>query len=389
MKNMAISSVLTLLFALFIGIYVNLVEVPQELDFSDQELAERHGFNSTEHYVTTSDGYVIRGIRIFKGTPKGPPVVFFQYPVASTDVFLINKDTRPPALKVADEGFDVWIISTRDNIKSRQHIKYSNDSSEYWDFSFAHVAQFDLPAWIDSILQETSAPKLGFLGYGYGATALTHLVAAKPHYSELIGLFASIASAGDHFACNSWAMKLMISEPLINAMKLVGKRYMMEPATKTFYRALTAFPLLARFMTKDRFDPYINGDDPEAIPYYAYKFNGGINSEVMRYIGKQTFKPHSLNLMHDFGEETNKLIYNDTTPLVFSYHHLNTNIALIGGKHDKIVTPENIAIYSKFLPRSNIVFYKVDYETDHGGFLFSKNQEYLKDLIQLLSKHLS
>lgn len=37
---------------------------------------------------------------------------------------------------LADAGFDVWLLNSRGNSYSKEHVKYTDSMSEYWDYSF-------------------------------------------------------------------------------------------------------------------------------------------------------------------------------------------------------------------------------------------------------------
>ena len=52
---------------------------------------------------------------------------------------------------------------------SHDHLFYDlNDkeqSKKYWDFSWAEIGKYDIPAAIDHILETTSHQKLNYVGY--------------------------------------------------------------------------------------------------------------------------------------------------------------------------------------------------------------------------------
>ena len=63
--------------------------------------------------------------------------------------------------QLADSGhYDVWMLNSRGNYLSRDHIWLDPDTEEsFWDFSFEEISSFDLPAAIDFIQQTKGSNK--------------------------------------------------------------------------------------------------------------------------------------------------------------------------------------------------------------------------------------
>ena len=69
-------------------------------------------------------------------------------------------------LKLFDRGYDVWLSSARGT-------KYSNVNKrdgewslkERWDFSWAEMGYYDMPAFTDKILELTKKPKVTLVGF--------------------------------------------------------------------------------------------------------------------------------------------------------------------------------------------------------------------------------
>ena len=84
-------------------------------------------------------------------------------------IFNLNKGVEAPALQAAKKGFDVWLGNSRGSMYSHDHLFYDlNDkeqSKKYWDFSWAEIGKYDIPAAIDHILETTSHQKLNYVGY--------------------------------------------------------------------------------------------------------------------------------------------------------------------------------------------------------------------------------
>jgi lysosomal acid lipase/cholesteryl ester hydrolase len=79
--------------------------------------------------------------------------------------FLINQGTKPPALVLVDEGYDVWLGSTRGNHYSRKHKTLDPSDPAFWDWTSIDIARHDLPAMIRYVKAETGRPKISYIGH--------------------------------------------------------------------------------------------------------------------------------------------------------------------------------------------------------------------------------
>ena len=82
------------------------------------------------------------------------------------DFYLLN-GINSPALILAENGYDVWLGSSRGSKYSQDHEIYhpEHNSSEYWNFSWEEMGEKDLPAFIDFILETTKNKKLAYIGF--------------------------------------------------------------------------------------------------------------------------------------------------------------------------------------------------------------------------------
>jgi lysosomal acid lipase/cholesteryl ester hydrolase len=60
----------------------------------------------------------------------------------------------------------VWVGNNR-GTKYSQH---ERDRKGYWDFSFDQLVKYDVPALLSSILRESGANKLIYIGHSQGST---------------------------------------------------------------------------------------------------------------------------------------------------------------------------------------------------------------------------
>lgn len=74
-------------------------------------------------------------------------------------------------LQLVDRGYDVWMGNNRGTKHSNVNDKDDGSWSFYerWNFTYADMGLYDMPAMIDKILEVTEKPKLTIIGYSQGS----------------------------------------------------------------------------------------------------------------------------------------------------------------------------------------------------------------------------
>ena len=71
--------------------------------------------------------------------------------------------------KLREEGYIVYLPYIRDTQFSRSHLDYDSSlNSEYWEFSFDEIAQYDLPVVINYIKKRDKVEKVTYIGHSQG-----------------------------------------------------------------------------------------------------------------------------------------------------------------------------------------------------------------------------
>ncbi|KAL6768086.1 LIP1 [Auxenochlorella protothecoides x Auxenochlorella symbiontica] len=141
------------------------------------ELVKTKGYPLEEHFVTTSDGYVLGTYRIphgREGASPGPtprrPVLLQHGLLDSSATWVLNDPDQSLALILADAGWDVWLGNSRGNAYSRNHTGLGPDTAAFWDFSFDDMAAADLPALTAHVQGVTGCATLAYVGHSQGTT---------------------------------------------------------------------------------------------------------------------------------------------------------------------------------------------------------------------------
>ena len=109
--------------------------------FVQSELIRSRGYIAEEHYVTTSDGFVLNIQRIPRGRRESAlpigrkPVVFLQHGLLmDSSNWVLNLPSESLGYILADHGYDVWLGNIRGNDYSQRHIRLQPDQAEFWNW---------------------------------------------------------------------------------------------------------------------------------------------------------------------------------------------------------------------------------------------------------------
>lgn len=142
---------------------------PELNDGVCSSLVKTQGYACEEHLVTTKDGYVLNMQRILpRGKPGNSVPVVLQHGLFMDGVtWLLLPPSQSLAFLLADNGFDVWIANTRGTKYSHGHTSFSNNSSDYWNWSWDELVAYDLPATFQYVHDQTGQ-KLHYVGHSQG-----------------------------------------------------------------------------------------------------------------------------------------------------------------------------------------------------------------------------
>ena len=98
--------------------------------------------------------------------------------------FLILAEDSLPK-KLCDEGYVVYLPYIRGTQFSRSHLDYDSSlNSKYWEFSFDHIAQYDVPANIKFVKQRDNVEKVYYIGHSQGTLTFFLAYMNDPEFME-------------------------------------------------------------------------------------------------------------------------------------------------------------------------------------------------------------
>jgi lysosomal acid lipase/cholesteryl ester hydrolase len=136
----------------------------------------------------------MRSSKTLDNGEKAPVAVLQHGMTNSSDIWLLSQENSP-ALRLSEEGFDVWLVNSRGNKYSRQHTDLDPDQdAEFWNFTYIEMAMFDLPAQIDYITENTKQENVTFIAHSMGTTVGYCGIGMNPeYYKEKINLFVQLS----------------------------------------------------------------------------------------------------------------------------------------------------------------------------------------------------
>lgn len=88
------------------------------------------------------------------------------------------------AFKLADFGYDIWLVNVRGTEFSKNHQHLGTTSPKYWKFSYDEIARYDLPAVIDHVLIKTNRTFAHYVGHSQGTTVVMAMLSLFPRYNK-------------------------------------------------------------------------------------------------------------------------------------------------------------------------------------------------------------
>jgi len=173
-----------------------------ELYYDAPDLIRRRGYPFEQHYVETSDGFLLGLHRIPHGraefedaAPARPrPVVFLMHGfLQSSEAFVAARSNLP--FQLADAGFDVWLGNARGNKYSAHHRHLRPDQDAYWNFCIDDVAALDVPASLLYVTQHAGVASLAYIGFSMGTAVAFACFSTHFDTSRLVHAFIALAPA--------------------------------------------------------------------------------------------------------------------------------------------------------------------------------------------------
>ncbi|XP_037779598.1 gastric triacylglycerol lipase-like [Penaeus monodon] len=341
------------------------------------------------HQVTTEDGYILELHRIPHGIKEPqtsrhprPPILLQHCLLCSSAEFVMNTPDKALAYLLADSGYDVWMGNVRGNTYSKNHVSLSPSQKEFWQFSWAEMGYYDLPAIIDYVLNTTQAEDLYYVGFSMGTTIFWAMMNDRPEYNQkvhvMVGLgpVAYVGNAKGPLARASSQVDL-----IERVAKFFGKYeflsfgFLMDKFLSFACDERVFTSALCRNMLFQMTGSNRKQLNEEFLPVFLTNTPAGTSvltvTHYLQEIRSGNFQKY------DYGEKLNIQNYNSKYPPKYNLSKVVVPVALFSSENDWLAAPKDVEHLRLELP--NVVYHRVveDPMFTHLDFVWAKDADEL------------
>ncbi|EDW12735.1 lipase 1 [Drosophila mojavensis] len=319
--------------------------VEDDANLSTIGLLQKYGYPAEKHTVNTDDGYILEMHRIPR--PGGRPVFLMHGLLCSSAAFVLMGPKNGLGYLLYDQGYDVWMGNARGNTYSKNHVRYNENQSEFWDFSFHELAIFDLPASIDYVLHETNRTSLHYIGHSQGTTSFFILGSERPEYMKKIFLMQALAPIVFFKYCKSPPLVVLGAADLTTTfLRMTGPDEFLpsDDFLTMFSRALCDGTRIGLKICKNvlfQFAGYSPTQTNETMmPVVLGHTPAGASSrQILHYV---QFRSSNEFQQFDFGILQNRKRYSSLKPPKYNLSSVTAQVILYHSQNDLLGQPEDV-----------------------------------------------
>ncbi|OMJ71987.1 hypothetical protein SteCoe_29663 [Stentor coeruleus] len=360
--------------------------------FKDICLSNNYSFES--HQVTTSDGYILTLFRIpnkvNESYSPNKPIVFLQHGLIDlAETWITNIPCH--GFLLSDSGFDVWFGNSRGSYHSLGHKTLnSTKDPEYWQFTWQHMAEFDIPASVSYILNLTKKPKLAYIGHSQGTLIMFALLAMDPKFIENLSIFIALAPVGIVRELDVPMFKILKKNPVLAMAEKYGIYELLpnKQQNEAFYefcaKKINPCEKIVDFLAGMK----VEDDNKERFPIIMAHEPGGTSVMNMMHWQQMTNYKENKVQNFDYGEEINIRVYGKSQPPVYDFTKIPGPIAIFSAKKDRLADVEDVKWLVGILSEGTVVVNRELENFGHQTFLWGneKAMEYFDEVIRVIEE---
>ena len=281
------------------------------------------GLDLEEETVTTEDRYVNTMWRLTSKDPNnrnGKSVIMQHGLLDGAFSFLILAEDSLPK-KLCDEGYVVYLPYIRGTQFSRSHLDYDSGlTSKYWDFSFDHMAAYDVPANINFVKNRDGVEKVYYIGHSQGTLTFFLAYMNNPEFMEKnIAKFIALGTVPNVNNAPHFLIKLFDKSKILNLIPVKNFLTLPKEVGQVFVPLCTS---KAKFLCNSILSLAFSGThETGRIDYdrlgkniFLYEPGGTSLQNMKHWI--QIYKAKRAQ-KYDYGLVENLKHYGQTTPPVY------------------------------------------------------------------------
>ncbi|XP_018016726.1 lipase member M [Hyalella azteca] len=378
--------------------------IPNDLYFDSAQLARSRGYGASTHHVTTKDGYIIALHRLLPppNSSRGPPartagaVLMMSSPFGSSSDFIINEPHQSLGYLLVDAGYDVWLGNFRGSRYGLNHTRLNDDDPRFWRYSFDEIAQFDLPAQVNFVLERTGEAKIFFFCYSASTMAFFMSGTPKTSFMNKIRLAVTFAPIGDcrhptKYIRTSARLMLIIQDvaekvtrgPLYRGSDLLSSVLYALCHGGSPFRRICVFVVTSLMGGTNKGYYGKNG-----FPYALASVLSGMSVKALAHFAQQAFTPRLR--MYDYGSPAaNRAAYGFPTPPHYNMSDVTAPVVVCSAPNDSLMSLQDQQMLMQDLPYfvKRILAPQKDY--GHLDLVYAKNAKEViyNEIIELMKNY--
>mmetsp|Transcript_540 Transcript_540/g.1223 ORF Transcript_540/g.1223 Transcript_540/m.1223 type:complete len:400 (+) Transcript_540:44-1243(+) len=337
-----------------------LLTIVQGLSHDDEipDYLAKYGIPTEQHWVTTSDGYILS---MFRMRRPSAPVVMLQHGILSSAwCWLDNSPEIAPGFQLYYMGYDVWLTNNRGNMFSLNHTSLKPFlNKQFWNFSFTEMGHYDVPANIDYILGQTGKETLAYVGHSEGTTqffsAMTS-IETKVFLEQKVSLFVCLSPVS-YMSHQSTLLLRVVTDLRLGLLLesifpfgFLTWSGLREAASTLCHLTEGIICQLGSGIVTG----YSQEDDSEAIANVSAHFPAGTSVKAMEHYEQLILSNRFQE--YDYGAEGNLKSYGTREPPQFDFGQAQVPTAFFIGTSDDLGDPVDEERAAAELPKSTLVF---------------------------------
>lgn len=265
------------------------------------------------------------------------------------------------------QGYEVWAANNRGTKYSCTHQSLSNQSKEFWDFSFQEMAELDVPAFYEKVLSESGVQKLTIIAHSQGGTQTFAALSSSDELQEKTERFIALAPVlymnrfVDHPNIFTYLAKLNLTK-WADYFGIYALDHIDSAQNPFIYKmiefACVKTSFICKYILSLTTEKQPNSIDFENMPYFLSYNPSGASIKSFKHFIQLMYTKKPRFQKYDYGTELNLKNYGTELPPIYDISKIKTKIAMFYGEGDNLCTLENISFINN--NKKDIINYYMD-----------------------------
>ncbi|XP_075532190.1 lysosomal acid lipase/cholesteryl ester hydrolase-like [Dermacentor variabilis] len=338
-------------------------DVEQQAKMTTCQLITYFGFSCETTAATTDDGYILEVDRVGtcvrdesttcakNGTGRNP-IILVPGILSESGSWFVNYPSQSPGFLLAQRGYDLWAMNTREIAFRSRHKTLSQNDDRYWQWSFDEIGRYDIAAVIDLVLNVTRASKVTLLAYSQGLTSSLVLLSTRTEYNDKIDLLVAYGPVANITHIGFPIRELItISDPLFLLLDPFGESgYLYLPEAPRGLVELVCGVLQGQPCSLFLSITLLSSPEQlnkTRIPVMLSHYPIGTSYQNLRHFVQINREKDFL--MYNYGASKNKDRYGQKDPPPYDVDRITVPIALFSSEGDTVADPKDVSLLTERL----------------------------------------